>query len=504
MLQDGRSPRPVLTPLLAATSDPHPFGSQARPRRYHPAMPMVLEPSTRAHRRRLRAQWLVWQRFRRAALACGIIAALLAGCASPSPSLPPAPSPAPTFTPGATISPFAGPSQTVADLPTPRASSVPASASPSATAPSLTPGPPATPVTIDPRVLATLARLDSDTALAGQLLMLGWHGTTADSVVPTLTTLRPGGIVFIGSNADTAAEALAISARIVAEAGQLGLPGPFISIDQEGGRIQRIDDVPNLGSNMAFGKTDPTDQQACRRGAEQADELRSMGFSMNLAPDVDVLTNPKNTVIGDRAYGPDPELVARLGAAYTLGLQGSGVAGVAKHFPGHGSTSVDSHLGLPVVPYGLARLDRVELVPFVRVTRPDVSVAAVMVGHLSMTKLDPSGTPASLSGPVVQGLLRDHVGFHGLVMTDDLGEMAAITSNYTPAEAAVMAISAGVDMLVISGDVAHQLAYRDAIVQGLASGTLSRVRVLDAVKHVLEAKARFGLLGGPGAPSQPC
>ncbi len=430
----------------------------------------------------------------------------MGGCASPS--LTPAPSPGPPTPPVPTASASAEPNPSAATTRGPRPTPVPVtpslSPSPSPIAPAPTPTPTGTPTEIDPRVQAALATLDSDTAVADQLLMLGWHGTTPDSVVATLTTLRPGGIVFIGSNADTAAEAGAINARIASEAGQLSLLTPFISIDQEGGRIQRIDDVPNLGSNMAFGMTDPTDQEACQRGAAQAAELQSMGFNMNLAPDVDVLTNPKNTVIGDRAYGSDPALVARLGAAYTLGLQGSGIAGVAKHFPGHGSTSVDSHLGLPVVPYGLARLDRVELVPFVRLTQPDVSVAAVMVGHLAMTKLDPSGAPASLSGPVVQGLLRDHVGFHGLVMTDDLGEMAAITSNYTPADAAVMAISAGVDMLLISGDVAHQLAYRDAIVQGLASGALSRVRVLDAVTHVLEAKAHFGLLGGPGAPAHPC
>lgn len=363
--------------------------------------------------------------------------------------------------------------------------------------------PSGTPRPTDPRVIAALATLDTDQALAGQLLILGWHGTTPDSVVSTITTLRPGGIVYIGVNADKAAAATSINARIVAAAAQAGLLPPFIAIDHEGGRIQRIDDVPNLGSNMAFGDTDPTNRQACQRGADQAAQLSAMGFNMELAPDVDVLTNPNNTVIGDRAYGSDPELVARLGAAYVRGLQGAGIVAVAKHFPGHGSASVDSHQGLPVVPFTLEQLERVELVPFERVMKPAVSVAAIMVGHLAMTGIDPSGTPASLSKVVVQGLLRDRLGYHGLVITDDLAMMAAITASYTPAEAALMAIAGGVDVLLVT-DVGDQAAYLDAIVDGLASGALLRDRVMDAVTHVLEAKARFGLLGGEGQPPSGC
>jgi beta-N-acetylhexosaminidase len=357
-----------------------------------------------------------------------------------------------------------------------------------------TPEPGQTPSIDDPRVTAALDGLTSDAALVGQLLMLGWSGTTPASVDRTLTQLQPGGIVYVGANASTAAAATAINAEIEAHAAGIGLLRPLIAIDQEGGSVERIQDVPNLGSNLAFGATLPTDAQAFSRGAEHASELSAMGFSMNLAPVLDVLTNPRNTVIGDRSYGSDPNLVARLGAAYIQGLQTGGIAAVAKHFPGHGDTSVDSHFGLPVVHFGLRHLEQFELVPFVRAMQPDVDVSTVMVGHLALPKLDPTRTPASLSGPITTGLLRDQLGFSGLVITDDLGAMQAVTDTYTPAEAAVEAIRAGADMVLIVGDVGSQSVYRDALLDALASGAISRDRLLDAVRHVLATKLRFGLL----------
>lgn len=370
-------------------------------------------------------------------------------------------------------------------------------------APTTSPDPSSVPAG-DPRVQAGLASLTTDEDLVGQLLLLGWLGNTPASVGPTLTALHPGGIVYIGSNADRAAGALAINRRIDRVAANLGIPEPFKAIDLEGGSVQRIFDIPNLGSNMAFGKTHPTDAQACQRGATHAAQLNSMDFNMDLAPVLDVLTNPHNTVIGNRSYGSSPALVARLGANYILGLQGGGILGVGKHFPGHGDTTVDSHLGLPVVPYGLKHLQKVELVPFVRAMQPAIGISSIMVGHLALPKLDPTRTPASLSKPIIHGLLRDRLGFHGLVMTDDLGAMAAITSKYSPAQAAVMAIEAGADMLIITGDIAHQTVYRDALLAALHSGQLPRARLMEAVRHVLQAKARFGLLGGGGPPAVAC
>ncbi len=445
-----------------------------------------------------------------------IVITFVAGCTSSIPTASPALSPsaaassAPASTAGVTsssgspvASPTGGPGTPGVDPAgspsvaiTPSASASPA---PSGSGPSATPAPGA----VDALVAAAMARLTTDSDLVGQVLLLGWRGNTPASVLHTIRALHPGGIVYVGSNAGRAAQARAINRQIDADAAALGLLPMFKALDQEGGSVERIRDIPNLGSNWSFGATDPTNLQACRRGATHAAQLTAMDFNMNLAPVLDVLTNPNNTVIGNRSYGSDPALVARLGANYILGLQGGGILAVGKHFPGHGDTTVDSHLGLPVVPYGRKHLMRIELPPFIRAISPSAGVSTIMVGHLALPRLDPTNTPASLSKPIVTGLLGKNLGYGGLVMTDDLGAMQAVTARYTPAQAAVKALNAGEDMLLITGDVATERVYRNALLAALASGALPRARLMDAVRHVLYAKARFGLLGGT-VPSAGC
>ncbi len=343
---------------------------------------------------------------------------------------------------------------------------------------------------------SALAQLDTDEALVGQLLLIGWAGTSADAAVEAIETLRPGGIVYVAANADSAERATAINLGLDGAAQGVGIVPLLKAIDHEGGEIQRIADVENLGSNLAFARGRPSEEEACERGAIHARQLRAMGFEMNLAPVLDVNTKPDNPVIGSRSYGARPDLVARLGSAYIRGLRSGGILAVAKHFPGHGATSVDSHLGLPVLDFGRRRLDSVELVPFRRAIDPDIDVDAVMTGHVALPRIDPSGLPATLSQPVISGILRGELGFEGLVVSDDLAAMAAITDDFAPDEAAVLAIGAGVDMLIVVGDLERQTIIRDALLAALTSGELSRDRIMDAVVHVLEAKARAGLLGG--------
>jgi beta-N-acetylhexosaminidase len=354
----------------------------------------------------------------------------------------------------------------------------------------------------DPRVSAALRALASDEDRVGQLLLLGWAGDTAEAARPTLRELRPGGIVYV-DNARAAADARAINAALPAIAQEYGVLPPLIAVDHEGGNVQRIQDVANLGSNAAFAATQPTDQEACLRGQQHAEQLRAMGFTMNLAPVLDVNNNPANPVIGIRSYGADPALVARLGSAYVRGLQGGGVAAVGKHFPGHGNTGVDSHVQLPTLPQTEADLEQIELVPFRRAIAPETDVAALMSAHIVFPAVDPSGLPATLSYPIITGLLRQRLGFQGLVVSDDLAGMRAITDNFPPGDAAVQAVRAGVDMLIIGGGVPRQRESRDALLAALGTGALSRERLDEAVRHVVAVKARFGLLGdapalGPG------
>ena len=259
-----------------------------------------------------------------------------------------------------------------------------------------------------------------------------------------------------------------------------------------------------MGSNAEFARGRTTEYKACERGQTHARQLRSMGFSMNLAPVLDVNNNPRNPVIGPRAYGAEPRSVASLGSAYVRGLQGGGIVAVGKHFPGHGNTSVDSHLQLPILAQSQLQLEGTELVPFRAAIAPPTSLAAIMSAHIVFPTLDASRVPATLSRPVMTGLLRDTLGFEGLAVSDDLGAMKAITDNYRPGEAAVRAIRAGVDLLVIGGDLARQRASRDAVLAALVRGDLGRDRVDQAVRRVLQTKARFGLLGGPPPPATAC
>lgn len=375
-------------------------------------------------------------------------------------------------------------------------------AAPAAGASPVTAASPADAAPSSPRVEQALARLQTNEDLVGQLFLLGWIGSTAEEARPALQELRAGGIVYV-QNATTQAEARTINAGLRRIADEVGLVPPLIAIDHEGGIVQRIKDVPDEGNNGEFGSRQPSNRDACERGRRHAEVLRRMGFSMNLAPVLDVNNNPANPVIGVRSYSANPETVARLGAAYIRGLQGGGVAAVGKHFPGHGNTSVDSHLQLPSLPQTVEELATVELVPFERAIR-EANVAAIMSAHIVFPAVDPSGAPATLSYPIMTGLLRERLGFQGLVISDDLGAMRAITDHYGAGDAAVRAVQAGVDLLIMSAELPRQRQARDAVLDAVRTNQISRERLIEAVRHVLDVKDRVGLLGEPAQTGAGC
>jgi beta-N-acetylhexosaminidase len=363
-------------------------------------------------------------------------------------------------------------------------------------------GDPAAPTTpVEQAVAEALSRLTTDEDRVGQLLLLAWIGSSAEEARPALRDLRAGGIVFV-QNASTGDEARAINQGLEQISRDVNLLEPLIAIDHEGGIVQRIKDVPNLGNNWDFAMRAPSDAQACQRGLEHAQVLSSLGFSMNLAPVLDVNNNPANPVIGKRSYSDDPQLVARLGAAYIRGLQAGGVAAVGKHFPGHGNTSVDSHLGLPSLPQTIDELERIELVPFKAAI--DAGVAGIMSAHIVFPAVDPSGDPATLSQRVMTGLLRQRLGFTGLAVSDDMGAMKAITDNYAPGDAAVRAVQGGVDLLILSAELARQRQARDGLLEAVRDGRITPERLDQAIRNVLTVKARFGLLGTPAQTGGPC
>jgi beta-N-acetylhexosaminidase len=213
-----------------------------------------------------------------------------------------------------------------------------------------------------------------------------------------------------------------------------------------------------------------------------------VGVTLDYAPVLDIHTNPGNPVIGDRALATTAEEVARLGAAIVQGLQENGVAACGKHFPGHGDTSVDSHLDLPLVEHPPDRIRRVECVPFREAIR--AGVAFIMTAHLLVPSLDEE-RPATLSRRVVQDLLREELGYPGVIVSDDL-EMKAIAASYAVPDAAVQAIAAGCDALLIcSGDLEIQAATLEALVRASEDGRISYTRLEDALARLRRAKERF-------------
>ena len=263
----------------------------------------------------------------------------------------------------------------------------------------------------------------------------------------------------------------------------------FLAVDEEGGLVSRV------GANEAMGTTyfeaaanygQRADlAEVYNVGKTMAQELGELGFNLDFAPVADVITNPNNTEIGSRAYSNDPEVAAPLVGAMVEGLQRSGMAACLKHFPGHGSTEADSHQGKSVSTRTLEQLRETEWVPF----RAGIEkgVAFVMVGHQTNENL--SGLPASLS-PEVMGYLREELGFDGLIITDSL-RMGAIIGEYTSAQAAVMAISAGADMLLMPNDLPTAFQGLQA---ALADGTLTQERIDESVLRILETKYRFGIM----------
>jgi beta-N-acetylhexosaminidase len=318
-----------------------------------------------------------------------------------------------------------------------------------------------------------------DREIAG-LFCVGFHGKAPSREVLELVRRGVHGVVLFARNVEHAEQV----ASLVAELKRAADRPLLVSVDQEGGRVARLraaHGFTELPPMRALGELG--DAALVREvGLLVGRELRAVGIDQDYAPVVDVDTNPANPVIGDRAFSRDPEVVGRLGAAFAEGLQAAGVAACAKHFPGHGDTSQDSHTDLPRLPHALERLERVELAPFRALAR--AGVASVMTAHVVFEALD-ARRPATLS-PAVLRLLRERVGFDGCAISDDL-EMKAVAEHFALPEAAPGAIAAGVDALLVChrADVQHRAI--DLVRGAVEQGHIPRERIA-------EARARIGRL----------
>lgn len=329
----------------------------------------------------------------------------------------------------------------------------------------------------------------------GQMFMVNLFGAGLTDVGrELLVTWQPGGVVLGVSNIESFEQVQQLTLRYQQAITTAGGVPLLIATDQEGGLIQRLQEgFTRWPVAMLVTATDNPDL-AFRVGQGMAQELRAAGLNMNLAPVADLSTNVDNPIIGRRSPGSDPAQVGRAVAAVIQGMQSGGVLAVAKHFPGHGDTSEDSHTTLPLIPHDFTRLNAVELPPFYAAV--EAEVAAVMTGHLWLQAFDPDAPlPATLSYNVVTGLLRDAMRYDGIVLSDAL-EMDAIDLNYTPGESAVRAVEAGVDLLLVGVNTGEntQMMMMQAVVDAVRSGRLSEQRIDESLRRILEAKARFGVL----------
>lgn len=316
----------------------------------------------------------------------------------------------------------------------------------------------------------------------GQLLMVGFQGTELSrTFLDWVQEYRPGGVILFSRNLVDPEQVARLTNALQEHA-----PNPplLIAIDEEGGCVSRL--PRGFTTFPAASKIATCHSPDVAYGAAEvtARELRSVGINMNLAPVLDVNSNPDNPIIGDRAYGTQPEQVCTYGMAVMQGLEDNGIIPCGKHFPGHGDTMTDSHHVLPVVEADRTRLDAVELEPFRRAIRR--GLPATMTAHVRYPALD-AEAPATLSRPILTDLLRNRLGFEGVTLTDDM-EMRAILDHQSIGEASVRALQAGADMVVICHRQERQREAVGAIEQALERGELSRERLTASVARIRALK----------------
>lgn len=323
----------------------------------------------------------------------------------------------------------------------------------------------------------------------GQKLLWSFAGKQdlPQEILAAIRSQQVGGVtLFRPLNVENPEQVLALTRLLQEAAREAGAPPLLIAADQEGGQLMALGQgTTPLPGNLALGAVGSV-ELARQAGVVLGRELAAMGINMNYAPCSDVNVNPRNPVIGTRSFGEDPSMVAQLAAAIVLGLQSVGVAATAKHFPGHGDTASDSHIGTPVVEHSKERIQQVELQPFKAVIGSGVKL--VMSAHLAVPAYDGrSDLPATLSANLLQGLLRQELGFNGVIVTDAMDMRAIHQGAALPVEA-ICAASAGVDLLLMTSKLDQESIYA-SLLQAARRGLLSQEHVMTSAGRVLALKA---------------
>lgn len=338
---------------------------------------------------------------------------------------------------------------------------------------------------IEKRVNDTLENMTLEEKI-GQMMIVYYTSSTMDNTLKSaLTDVKPGGFILFKDNITTYENTLKFIKDIKSTS---DIP-MFISIDQEGGNVQRLlslsdKEVSNIPYMSEVGETNDT-ALAEEVGKVIAEELRVFGINMDFAPVIDVYSNKDNKVIGKRAFGSDSKLVSRMGIALAKGLLDNGVIPVYKHFPGHGNTAVDSHSALPIVDKTKEELLSLDLVPFKDAIESGAEV--IMIGHLAVPKITGNDIPASLSKTLITDFLKGEMGYNGLVITDALN-MGALTNYYSQEEIYVKAIEAGVDILLMPSSSRKALA---TIKEAVENGTIDEEQINESIRKILTLKYKY-------------
>jgi len=325
----------------------------------------------------------------------------------------------------------------------------------------------------------------------GQLMMFAIPGKKLNRYnKKIIKSYKPGGIIFFGYNISGEKDLLDFTESLQEYAYSNYSVPLFITTDQEGGRVRRIrEGVESFPGNLASGisaEYDIVNEMARIQGLQ----LRRLGINMNLAPVLDVNNNPENPVINTRSFGSNPEVVSKMGEKYIEGLAKGKCISVAKHFPGHGDTSSDSHYELPVIEHDMKHLENNELIPF-RIAI-DKGVECIMTAHILYPMIEKEGISATMSYFFLTELLRKKFKFNGIIMTDDL-EMNAVSMNMKLGEAAVKSFKAGTDIILVSTYGENIRSIHTSLLRAVKSGDISMERLDASVKRIIEMKLRYNI-----------
>lgn len=323
----------------------------------------------------------------------------------------------------------------------------------------------------------------------GQLVIAGIDGYTNDEHSSQLIEkYKVGGFILLGQNIKDTNQALALINSLKSSNSKNKIP-LFLGIDEEGGGITRMPaEFSKLPTNKAIGQKNNSNL-SYNIGGILGEELMAFGLNLDFAPVLDINSNPQNPIIGDRAFGSNVNIVSTLGISTMKGIQGKNIASAVKHFPGHGDTSVDSHIGLPIVNNDLNRLKNFELLPFSSAVKNGADM--VMVAHILLPKID-KDNPASFSKTVITDVLRNYLNYSGVVITDDM-TMGAIVKNYNIGEAAVKSLMAGTDIILVCHDFDKETAVIDAITKAVENKVISEKSIDEKLTRVLKLKRKYNM-----------